>query len=152
MRIRLFLLYPLLVVAFAGSGALAIAQSPLPPAATATDPPVTPKTPVAVVPAANDGDISKRLEGILESTGWFVAPRVTVSQGVVSLDGTTDTQEHRRWAGDLAEKTQDVVAVINRIKVETDVGATFGRAGEELNGLYRETVQSWPLVVLERQY
>lgn len=59
-----------------------------------------------------------------------------------------DTQEHQRWAGDLAQKTQDVVAVVNRIKVETDVGSTFGRAGEELNGLYRQAVQSWPLVVL----
>ena len=64
------------------------------------------------------------------------------------MDGTTDTQEHQRWAGDLAAKTQDVVAVVNRIKVETDVGSTFGRAGGELNGLYLQAVQSWPLVFL----
>ena len=77
-----------------------------------------------------------------------MAPGVTVRQGVVSRDGTTDTQEHQRWEGDLAAKTQDVVAVVNRIKVETDVGSTFGRAGQELKGTYRQTVQSWPLVVL----
>ena len=148
MGIRLLLLCLFLVAAFAGSGTLAIAQSPLPSAATATDPPVTPKTPVSVVPAANDDEISKRLQGILESTGWFVAPRVTVRQGIVSLDGTTDTQEHQRWAGDLAQKTQDVVAVVNRIKVEADVGSTFGRAGQELNGLFRQAVQSWPLIAL----
>ena len=150
MRFRLFALYAILVLFLAGAATLASAQSSplLPGCQSATEPPVTPKTPVTVVPAANDVDISKRLEGILESTGWFVAPRVTVRQGVVSLDGTTDTQEHQRWAGDLAEKTQDVVAVVNRIKVETDVGSTFGRAGEELNGLYRQAVQSWPLVVL----
>ena len=106
------------------------------------------KTPVTVVPAANDVEISKRLQGILESTRWFVVPRASVRQGVVSLDGMTGTQEHRRWAGDLAEKTQDVVAVVNRIEVETDVGSTFGRAGEELTTFYRQTVASWPLVVL----
>ncbi|MEO6945698.1 MAG: mechanosensitive ion channel family protein [Nitrobacter sp.] len=109
---------------------------------------MSPKTPITVVPAANDIDISKRLEGILKSTGWFEVPRVSVRQGVVSLDGTTSTQEHQRWAGDLAEKTQDVVAVVNRIKVETDAGSTFGRAGGEFKAFYEQTVQSWPLVVL----
>ena len=109
---------------------------------------VSPKTPVTVVPAANDVEISKRLQGILESTTWFVRPRASVRQGVVFLDGMTRTQDHRRWAGDLAEKTQDVVAVVNRIEVETDVGSTFGRAGEELTGFYRQAVASWPLVVL----
>ncbi|MEO6381246.1 MAG: mechanosensitive ion channel family protein [Nitrobacter sp.] len=103
---------------------------------------------MTVVPAANDVDISKRLEGILESTGWFVAPRVSVRQGVASIDGITDTQEHKRWAGDLAEKTQDVVAVVNRIQIVTDASSTFGRAQEELKGVYRQTLQSWPLVLL----
>lgn len=130
------------------TGTLAQSQTSLPSSAEPADPAVTPKTPVTVAPAANDRDISRRLEGILKSTGWFEAPRVSVREGVVSLDGATNTQEHKNWAGDLAEKTQDVVAVVNRLKVLTDVADTFERAGAEFKGLYRQTVQSWPLVVL----
>lgn len=40
------------------------------------------------------------------------------------------------------------MAVVNRIVVETDVGSTFGRAGEEIKGLFRGAAESWPLVVL----
>jgi small-conductance mechanosensitive channel len=135
-----------LLLILLSTGALAQSQTPLSPPAELSDP--APKTPVTVIPAANDRDISRRLEGILKSTGWFEAPRVSVREGVVSLDGTTDTQEHKNWAGDLAGKTQDVVAVVNRIKVQTDVGSTLERAGAEFEGLYRQTAQSWPLIVL----
>ncbi len=138
----------LFICSFLTAGALpASAQTPtLSKADAATSSP--PKQAVTVKPAADDAEISKRLQGILKSTGWFVNPRVSVRQGVVSLDGETDTQENKSWAGALAEKTQDVVATVNRIKVVSDVGSTFGRAGEEIRGLYESGIQSWPLVVL----
>jgi small conductance mechanosensitive channel len=134
---------------FFSSTTIALAQSGLPHGAAQPDKgSPSPKPSVTVIPAANDAEISQRLQGILESTGWFTTPRVSVRQGVVTLDGETDSQEHKRWAGELAEKTQDVVAVVNRMKVETDVGSTFGRAGEEITGFYRAAVESWPIVVL----
>jgi small conductance mechanosensitive channel len=125
-----------------------IAQSPPSPPSLQTSPSSPSKPPVNVVPAADDEAIARRLEGILDSTGWFIEPQVTVRHGVVALDGKTRAQEHKLWAGDLAEKTQDVVAVVNRIAVESDVGSTFGRAGEEVTAVFRAIVQSWPLIVL----
>lgn len=140
----------ILIFFLLSTGTLVPSQTSFSPSAEspAIEPTVTSKTPVNVAPAANDRDISRRLEGILKSTGWFEAPRVSVRDGVVSLDGTTNTQEHKNWAGDLAEKTQDVVAVVNRLKVQTDVGATFKKANAEFRGLYQQVVQSWPLIVL----
>jgi small-conductance mechanosensitive channel len=82
------------------------------------------------------------------STGWFQNPEVVARDGVVTLDGSADTQEHLRWAGDLAAKTEGVVAVINRIDSETDVRSTFGFAREELARLARQAEQGWPLIVL----
>ncbi|WP_416193071.1 BON domain-containing protein [Nitrobacter sp. TKz-YC01] len=110
----------ILIFFLLSTGTLVPSQTSFSPSAEspAIEPTVTSKTPVNVAPAANDRDISRRLEGILKSTGWFEAPRVSVRDGVVSLDGTTNTQEHKNWAGDLAEKTQDVVAVVNRLKVQ----------------------------------
>src|SRR5690606_6928816 len=85
---------------------------------------------------------------ILDSTGWFEAPRVSVRDGVVSLDGTAATPEHRRWAGTLTENTQGTVAVVNRIDVEADVRSTFERAGQSVAEMARQIVQAWPLVAL----
>jgi small-conductance mechanosensitive channel len=150
MTYRFLIALSFIAFVFIGSTTIASARSEVAPGGVQSDkgPPPSPKSSVTVVPAADDADISQRLQGILESTGWFTTPRVSVRQGVVTVDGGTDSQEHKRWAGELAEKTQDVVAVVNRIKVETDVGSTFGRAGEEIRGFYRAVVEAWPLVLL----
>jgi small conductance mechanosensitive channel len=116
--------------------------------ATSVEQPTSPKQPVSVIPAAGDAAIADRLRRIMQSTGWFQSPRVSVRDGVVFLDGATATQEYRRWAGLLAEKTEGTVAVVNRIEVEADVLSTFGRAGSEFAQLYRQAAQTWPLVVL----
>lgn len=110
--------------------------------------PAVPPQAVKVVPEASDSKIAERLGRILESTGWFEATRVSVKDGVVFLDGTTETQEHRAWAGKLAEKTQGTVAVVNRIEADADVGSTLTRAGEEFTRFYRQIVRAWPLVAL----
>lgn len=110
--------------------------------------PAVPPQAVKIVPEASDAKIEERLQRILKSTGWFGATRVSVHDGVVFLDGTTETQEHRAWAGTLAESTQGTVAVVNRIEANADVGSTFARAGEEFTSFYRQMVGAWPLVAL----
>ncbi|MEP6992328.1 MAG: BON domain-containing protein, partial [bacterium] len=75
------------------------------------------KTKVDVNPVARDEEIRRRLQSVLEATGWYVSPRVRVQSGVVFLEGTASTEQLRTWAGDLARNTQDVVAVVNRITV-----------------------------------
>ena len=57
--------------------------------------PAVPPQAVKVVPEASDAKIEERLQRILKSTGWFEATLVSVHDGVVFLDGTTGTQEHR---------------------------------------------------------
>ncbi|MEQ9637233.1 MAG: mechanosensitive ion channel family protein [Devosia marina] len=103
---------------------------------------------VEVVPGASDDQIAARLSDILRATEWYEGPQVTVTDGVAFLDGTTDSQLRRNWAGSLAEKTQGVVAVVNRIVVDADVGSTFGRAWVESAGLAQQALQAWPLAVL----
>ncbi len=110
--------------------------------------PAAPAQAVKVIPEASDAKIQDRLQRILKSTGWFEATRVSVHDGVVFLDGTTGTQEHRAWASALAEKTEGTVAVVNRIAANADVGSTFARAGEEFTSFYRRMVRGWPLAAL----
>lgn len=72
---------------------------------------------VDVKPTALDAEISDRLENILESTGWFIDPKVHVREGVVFLSGQTEKDEYKEWAEKLAGNTQDTVAVVNQIDV-----------------------------------
>lgn len=117
-----------------------------PPAASEEAP--SPPQPVTVVPAAGDAQMEDRLRRILQSTGWFADPAVAVRDGIVFLEGTADSQEHRRWAGTLAEKLEGTVAVVNRMQVESDVGSTFGRARDEFAGLFSQALSAWPLMLL----
>lgn len=78
-----------------------------------------PKAPekVDVKPSARDDEIKRRLLGILNATKWFSNPNIEVKEGVVFLQGTTSSNEFKLWAGNLAANTQDVSAVVNKIKV-----------------------------------
>lgn len=115
--------------------------------ALAAEPIATPRQ-VPVIPAASDVQIATRLADILRATGWFTAPQVSVTDGVAFLDGGADTQERRAWAGSLAQNTEGVVAVVNRIGINADVGSTFDRALSESTGLVQTALQTWPLVLL----
>jgi small conductance mechanosensitive channel len=71
---------------------------------------------VDVKPVARDEEIRKRLQSVLDATGWFIDPQVRVEEGVVFLNGRWSPMTLKRWAGDLARNTQDVVAVANRMR------------------------------------
>jgi len=123
-----------------------IAQAPAPLPTDQGDNAVS--KPVLVEPAAEDAAIASRIQRILVSTNWFQNPSVLVREGVVFIDGKTETQEHWRWASALAQNTQGTVAVVNRIEVTADVGSTFGHARNEFSRIYRLAIQAWPWAVL----
>jgi small-conductance mechanosensitive channel len=90
---------------------------------------------VGVKPAVGDEEIAGRLQGILESTGWFQTPQVSVEEGVVFLEGGTARAEYKDWAGQLAGKTQEVAAVVNRIEVIPPSPWDFTPVFEEVSRL-----------------
>jgi hypothetical protein len=94
---------------------------------------------VDVKPVARDEEIRKRLQRVLNATGWFTDPHVRVEEGVVFLNGQTETDELKKWAGDLARNTQDVVAVINRIEVAEPSAWDFRPAWSGMLILWRDT-------------
>jgi len=104
--------------------------------------------PVAVTPIARDDEIATRIEDILQATGWYPDIEVNATDGVVFIDGVTGSDEHRGWARDLASKTQDVVAVVNRITVKPEIDWSFQPAISEITILLRNGLASLPLVVL----
>lgn len=103
---------------------------------------------VDVEPVAEDVDIAARLTRIMEATNWFVHPDVEVDEGVVFLSGDVDTQPHKEWAGRLAGNTQDVVAVVNRIKVIEPSIWDLSPAWDALEELGADAVRSGPLFAI----
>lgn len=129
-----------------------MAQNPLAPAAespsaTSDDEQESPEAPtkVDVKPVARDEEIRQRLQRVLEATDWFHGSKVQVEEGVVMLFGTTDTSDLKKWAGELARNTQDVVAVVNRIEVTEPSVWDFGPAWTGLWVLWRDFIRALPL-------
>ena len=124
----------------------------LPAHAQATPTPAPGETPIEapdrvdVQPLARDEQIRERLQNILEATGWFIAPAVEVNNGVVFLTGQSETEEFKRWAGDLARNTQDVAAVVNQITIREPSVWDFEPALAGLRDQGRSIVRALPLM------
>ena len=103
---------------------------------------------VEVQPVAKDDEIRQRIADILKTTSWFGEPKVTVREGIVFLKGTTENDESKQWAGDLAKNTEGVVAVVNQIEVAPTTVWDFDPSLEVLNDLARRSVRSLPLLVV----
>ncbi|MEZ5853307.1 MAG: mechanosensitive ion channel family protein [Hyphomicrobiaceae bacterium] len=103
---------------------------------------------VGVTPRAADGEIAKRLERIFVASGWFQPILVEVKEGIVFLDGATETDNARSWAGDLARRTEDVVAVVNRIEVQPQLNWSLKPATRELRNLAIGAQQTLPVLIL----
>lgn len=102
---------------------------------------------IEVKPVVKDEEIIKRLEGILQSTNWFIDTEVQVKNGVVFLKGKTDKHQFKDWAGDLAKHTQDVAAVVNQIEV---VEAPIWNLSTILSGLQMQLnkiLQAFPMII-----
>ena len=132
------LISPIPVLAQAGTGPTATPVSDEEPSQVPDQ--------VEIDPTAWDFEIRERLERIMVATGWFIDPKVKVQEGVVFLSGQAKSADHRKWAGDLARNTQDVVAVVNQMQlVETSIW-DFSPAFLELRNIWRGFIRSLPLV------
>lgn len=121
---RLFLRSLLLGFVYGALTSTVLAQEPTGRAGELQKPPVSTQEEISPAPAkvdvkpvARDEEIRKRLQSVLDATDWFTEPQVRVQEGVVFLSGGVETAELKKWVGDLASKTQDVVAVVNRMEV-----------------------------------
>src|SRR5205807_6945875 len=92
--------------------------------------------------------IQERLLRILKATGWFDEAQVEVRDGVVFLSGTTQTEDYKRWAGDLANNTQDVAAIVNRIQVRQSSIWDLNPARTELRALWTKLIAMLPYLLV----
>lgn len=135
----------LAVFMLALAGAAVEAQTALPDGEAAT---ADTGREISVAPEARDTQIEDRLTSILEASGWFDPLSVSVRQGIVFLDGQTETDERRDWAQQLALRTQDVVAVVNRMEVQRPISWDLTPTWRELERLVDRAQWFAPLTVV----
>lgn len=102
---------------------------------------------VDIKPQARDEQISERITNILRATQWYENPKAQVENGIVFLGGETKTSEHKAWAEALAQNTQDVVAVVNKIKITGEASWYFQQIIGELQSLWERMVRGLPFFV-----
>lgn len=113
----------------------------------ATDPKPEAPGKVDVKPVARDSEIETRLSDILDATEWFSNTSVEVDDGVVFLTGTANKADYKKWATELASKTQDVAAVVNRMKIQQKSIWDFSDAFAELREFRNSSIQAIPLIL-----
>lgn len=94
----------------------------------------------------DDDRIAQRLGEVLRATERFSTIEVDVREGVAFLTGATKREESRTLAGDLARRTEGVVAVVNNISIEQGPIWTLEPAKRELLALWRQVIATAPLV------
>ncbi|MEZ5779792.1 MAG: mechanosensitive ion channel family protein [Paracoccaceae bacterium] len=125
----------------------------IPPVAVAQESPSegtvsTTEERVEIRPDVADEEIAARLTDILQATDWFSRLGVRVEDGVVFLTGTTGAADNSDWAQRLANRTDGVVAVVNRIDVEKVVNWSIEPALNELRRLAEGAITAGPLIIL----
>jgi small-conductance mechanosensitive channel len=99
---------------------------------------------ISVHPVAHDEQIRARLQRVFLATDSFTNPQVRVEDGVVFLHGKVESAELKKWAGDLARNTQDVVAVANQMEVIEPSVWDFRPAWSGLLTLWLDFIRSLP--------
>lgn len=108
-----------------------------------------PSATVAVDDVVEDASIEARLSQIYQSSGWFSELAVTANNGIVTITGTSDSEEHSQWATSVARRTEDVVAVINKLHVEAvvDLSSSRDAVSKSLDTLWKDFIVRSPLFV-----
>ncbi|MGI9013006.1 MAG: mechanosensitive ion channel domain-containing protein [Phycisphaerales bacterium] len=129
---------------------LALAQDSQPPADSKPVDPSSIEVPqdVAVDDVTDDERIESRLREILTATEWFTGIEVRVDRGVVFLKGQTSQERYQQFATELAQRTRDVVAVVNNITVlEPDI-TDFSEATNELQAMSDSIIRALPRIAV----
>ncbi len=98
--------------------------------------------------SSTDSQIATRLQKILSASKWFSNISVNVSEGIVVMTGSTSASEHRDWAGSIALKTEDVIAVVNKISIQPKSIWDISPIKSTLRDFAREAVQLLPLIAI----
>ena len=102
---------------------------------------------ISVESQIKDEAIKQRLENIIQASQWINNTVVEVNEGIVIIQGDTDNKVHNQWIESMANKTDGVIAVINRIKIQNKEIWNLEPAANETIILFNKFVRSLPTII-----
>ncbi len=102
---------------------------------------------VEIPPQASDSAIEERLQKLMAVTQWFPKVELEVNQGLAIFEGEVETEKRREWLLALAEKTDGVVAVIDRLELSVPEAKVFEPALLEVQSLSERSLKKIPYIV-----
>lgn len=102
---------------------------------------------ISVESQIKDEAIKQRLENIIKASQWINNTEVEVNEGIVIIKGDTDNEVHSQWTESLANKTDGVIAVINRIQIHNNQTWNLEPAANEAIILFNKFIRSLPAVI-----
>lgn len=94
-----------------------------------------------------DSNIEHHLEKVFKTTGWYPNLIVKVDEGLVILTGNVDSPEKKQWALDIINKTEGVVAVIDKLDSYLTEGEILKPAQTEVTKIYENITRVLPYIV-----
>lgn len=95
----------------------------------------------------DDSDIEQRLKKIFAATGWFAQMQIEVTEGLVIITGQVESDKNKDWAIDIINKTEGVVAVIDKLDASVSTDSVLKPAQDELRTIYSATYKLLPYLV-----
>lgn len=94
----------------------------------------------------NDLDIQTRIENILKLTEWYPDLEVKVSDSVVVLEGSISSLDKKEWLVKLIEKTDGVIAYIDKTESDLPAVSVLKPARNEASEIYTKASKLLPYI------
>ena len=104
--------------------------------------------PINVAVETTDRDISARIKNILIASNWFSELQVTSEAGIITLQGVTSKAKHRDWAESVSYRTENVIAVINKIEVVLSSPWSLEPLFQQANDLIAQGIKYLPNILI----
>lgn len=104
---------------------------------------------VAKVPTAwDDSKTAHVLNSLAEQSGWFPKLRISVSNGMVTIEGSVKDADQLAWLAKTADRLPTVIAVINKATVDQPSVTDLTPAWKEFLSLVNDAKRALPLILL----
>lgn len=101
---------------------------------------------VDIPPLATDSAIEQRLSELIQVTKWYQKVELDVNHGLVILTGEVENETRREWLVKLAEKTDGVVSVIDKLELSVPTARVFEPAFKEVQSLSERSLKKIPYI------
>lgn len=99
---------------------------------------------IPVQAGASDHRVRNRIRSILVASEWFDEVAVDNNSGIVTLSGTTVRDDHKKWAENIAYRTEDVIAVVNKIQVVNPNPWSLEPVADQAQVLFQKSLRYVP--------